>query len=130
MPDDPATNPAPNVTAQNRSVSIGGNAERNVIVTGDGNAVQQANVDRGQFLEALAELKRQVAESDLPEHTTEAIEAEIVDVETRASGEEPSKELITSRLQTVLALLKDAAGAGQALVPAVRQLGEWAGLLF
>ncbi len=118
-----------NVTAKGRSVAIGRDVTNSSIRVGDDVQARQG-IDVKDFLELLAELRKDLREAPLEGEVVDDLDAEAADVQRHAEREKPRKAMILGKLETITDVLAGAAGAGEKLVPLARTLGEMAARLF
>ena len=117
------------------SVSIGGSVSNSNIITGSDNQIKQSQsgTELGDLLKLLQELKAQVADSGLEDHTQKMVEASIDATQVEAQKEQPKGELISSYLNTISGVLEAAGNAtekGKTLLSTIKSAIALAGTLF
>ncbi len=86
-----------------------------------------------QLIELLQKLRIDIQTAGMPDKVRRSVEFDLEIAEEEASGTEPNQSIILSRLQSLRAVLENAAGAGGAavaLAELARRAVELAGQIF
>ncbi len=122
------------VNSSNNSIVIGGNANGNIIIAGNGNVLssnENANLEALQAL--LKEIHLAVSQTKLDPDMTKVLEADFDVVETQLEKPEPKKTIVLPKLESIVGMLTSTAAASEAiqkLKPLIQQAIEWVKVLF
>jgi hypothetical protein len=75
--------------------------------------------------EIVAELKRILSHSELPDEKKQELEAEVQTIETQSKSPKPKIQIIKDALSSATGIVHEAAGVAAAAAPLITKIGSW-----